>query len=327
MDSPSPTAILRIAGWNQHFENNRTRELKALAWVPIPNKMDGDGYTQLVDHPDGAAHFGAWIAIVEIASRCDPRGTLLRECRRQVPATSQDGAGLQIGHDSVSLSRISRISEQIFRDAIPRLIEIGWLELLNHCGQVLTSIPQEGATIPQEGASSRVRAGARAEWNGMEWKEGNCAASAALPRTRRKRSGTDPPKPREPDPIWDGVCQVFALNPQTPSEKTRVGRIVRDLKVKSATAEEIEVRYARYCSEWPAAVASPEAVLKHWDYFAVEHQRAAADQNPARYRSGDDQYAELTRRSIAAAKAAEAQRLAGESPRPAANPGGSLADT
>ena len=147
------------------------------------------------------------------------------------------------------------------------------------------------------------------------------------PRTRRKRAGIEPPKPRELNPIWDGVCKVFALNPQTPSEKTRVGRIVRDLKLKSATAEEIEVRYARYCQEWPAAVASPEALLKHWDYFAVEHQRTAADQNPARYRSGNDQYAELTRRSIAEAKAAEARRIAGESTRPAANPGRSLADT
>jgi hypothetical protein len=35
--------------------------------------MDGDGYTELVDHDDGAAHLGAWCAIVQIASKCDPR--------------------------------------------------------------------------------------------------------------------------------------------------------------------------------------------------------------------------------------------------------------
>ena len=44
-----------------HFENNRARELKSMAWVPLPNKMDGDGYTEPVTHPGGAAHFGACV--------------------------------------------------------------------------------------------------------------------------------------------------------------------------------------------------------------------------------------------------------------------------
>ena len=44
----------RIRDWQRHFENNRTRELKVMAWVPVPNKMDGDGYTELVTHPSSA---------------------------------------------------------------------------------------------------------------------------------------------------------------------------------------------------------------------------------------------------------------------------------
>ena len=62
--------VLRVKDWNLLFENNRTRGLKHLDWVPMPNKMDSDGYTELVDHPNGAAHLGAWFAIVQIASRC-----------------------------------------------------------------------------------------------------------------------------------------------------------------------------------------------------------------------------------------------------------------
>jgi hypothetical protein len=68
--------MLRIVDWELHFENNRTKELKRLTWVPFPNRHDGDGYTELLDHPDGAAHYGAWCAMVQVASKCDPRGTL-----------------------------------------------------------------------------------------------------------------------------------------------------------------------------------------------------------------------------------------------------------
>ena len=68
--------VLRVRDWNLLFENNRTRGLKHLDWVPMQNNLDGDGYTELVDHPNGAAHLGAWLAIVWIASRCHTRGTL-----------------------------------------------------------------------------------------------------------------------------------------------------------------------------------------------------------------------------------------------------------
>lgn len=147
--------IFRIAGWEATYENNRTKELKTLNWVPIPNRMDGDGYTELIDHKDGAAHLGAWIAIVQIASKCDPRGTLLRDGRRP--------------HTSESLSRISRIPKKIFDEAIPRFISIGWLEQEKEQNEQLTLIPQDGAVIPQDGAASR----AREEGNGREWKEQN----------------------------------------------------------------------------------------------------------------------------------------------------------
>jgi hypothetical protein len=140
----------RIAGWKKHFENNRTRELKKMEWVPLPNRMDDAGYVELLDHRDGAAHFGAWVALVEIASRCRERGSLTR-----------DGSK---AHTYNSLARISRIPEELFRAAIPRLMEMGWLELSEDVPSVREftntllqqkaygEIPQEGAEIPQEGA-------------------------------------------------------------------------------------------------------------------------------------------------------------------------------
>jgi len=69
---------LIIKNWDKHFENNRTRDLKQMRWVPFPNSHDGDGYTELVEHKNGPAHLGCWVAIVQVASKCDTRGTLLR---------------------------------------------------------------------------------------------------------------------------------------------------------------------------------------------------------------------------------------------------------
>lgn len=125
--------LLKVSNWSKHFENNRTRELKHMDWVPIPVKMDGDGYTELVSHSAGASHLGAWLAIVEVAARCDPRGTLLRAGEKP--------------HDSGSLSRISRIPASVFDEAIPRLLEIGWLESEVVETQDVTPIPHEGATL------------------------------------------------------------------------------------------------------------------------------------------------------------------------------------
>ncbi len=125
------SVIYRIRGWDEHFENNRTRELKHLAWVPMPVKHDGDGYTELLDHRDGVAHFGAWCLIVEVAAKCDPRGTLLR-----------DGA---VPHTEDTLARVTRAPAKVFAAVLPRLVSIGWLEAC--------AISQEGAVIPQEGAA------------------------------------------------------------------------------------------------------------------------------------------------------------------------------
>lgn len=149
----------RIRGWGQHFENNRTRELKELRFVILPNKHDGDGYTELVDHPDGAAHYGAWVAIVQVASKCDPRGTLLRDGDR--------------AHDSTSLARLTRLPKDVFDQALPRLFSIGWLEYADpqSTTQALpahidSAIPHDTATITAESRTPLRKSDT--EWKGIE---------------------------------------------------------------------------------------------------------------------------------------------------------------
>lgn len=139
--------LWRIRNWDKLFENNRTRELKHLTWVPLPNKHDGDGYTELMDHPNGAAHFGAWVAIVQVASKCDPRGTLMR-----------DRADRSTPHDASSLSRITRIPVDVLLESITRLQEIGWIESqaisvddvthISHCDAVVSHPVATAPHIP-----------------------------------------------------------------------------------------------------------------------------------------------------------------------------------
>jgi len=132
---------LIICNWNVHFENNRTRELKKLDWVPVPNRHDGDGFTELLDHKNGMAHYAAWHLILQVASKCDPRGTLLR-----------DGAGgVRIPHDAKSLARITRGDKKAFEEAIPRLISIGWIETYDDPAQIPQNPVPACGKVPIEG--------------------------------------------------------------------------------------------------------------------------------------------------------------------------------
>lgn len=183
-----------IRNWAKHFENNRTRELKRLDWVPIPNSMDGDGYTELVEHPNGAAHFGVWIALVEVASRCDPRGTL-----------SRDGATGVKPHCFDSLARITRLPEKIIREAMPRLLSIGWVELQAIATNEVIKTSQDDATAPHLLATAPQDVALNGmEWNGMEEKVPPQAAASSTDKPKNPR------KPRsEPTGIHAEFVRVF----------------------------------------------------------------------------------------------------------------------
>src|SRR5687768_15888859 len=71
-------AVLRIRDWSETYENSRSREIKNLSYVCMPNSHDGSGYAAVLDHEHGPCHFGAWCAIVQVASKCKPRGVLVR---------------------------------------------------------------------------------------------------------------------------------------------------------------------------------------------------------------------------------------------------------
>ena len=164
----------RIRDWDQLFENNRTRELKKIDWVPVPNRMDGDGYTALVTHPNGAAHLGAWLAILEICSRQKIRGSFPESRTFPQDGAERCGAGSHppaTREFSLVFSRMSRLPSSVFEEVIPRLVEIGWVE----CFQTDTEIPHFSAPscdlLPMEGK--------RIEGKGIQEKRARARPSAA----------------------------------------------------------------------------------------------------------------------------------------------------
>jgi hypothetical protein len=147
--------LYSISGWHKKYENNRTKELVSMTWVPVPNKHDGEGYTLTLAHENGPALFGCWMAIVQVASKCDPRGTLLRDTQKP--------------HNSESISRLTRFPVDLVQCALDFFSseDMRWLEVVDieSNGQIPHEpaglVSQECAGIPHETARK-----------GMERKEG-----------------------------------------------------------------------------------------------------------------------------------------------------------
>jgi len=77
--------VYRITDWDRRYETSESRKRKRLDWVAVPNRWDSCGYLAIAALPDGPAVFGAWVLILEVASRCDVRGTLAEGGRGLTP--------------------------------------------------------------------------------------------------------------------------------------------------------------------------------------------------------------------------------------------------
>jgi len=120
----------KISNWDIIYENNRTREVKVMKWIPVPVKLAGDGYTELVCKDPTGGLFGAWCALLQVAATCDPRGTLLRS------------TGLP--HTASTISRITRIRQPTIEKMLDFCTNnLQWLE--NTDSGLETPISQEGA--------------------------------------------------------------------------------------------------------------------------------------------------------------------------------------
>lgn len=115
-----PSPIYRIRDWEELYEpvGLRLAPRDAMKWIAVPTKQDGAGYCQLVTQKHGAAFFGAWIAMVQIAGKCFPRGVLIRQNGRP--------------HDHLSLSLQSKLPSVLFERVLPYFVdELCWLETID----------------------------------------------------------------------------------------------------------------------------------------------------------------------------------------------------
>jgi hypothetical protein len=171
----SAVRLLRVRDWDRLYENNRSRGMKNTHWFPMPNDLSADSYVELLAHPEGTAHLGVWTAVLMVASRTKPRGTLVREDGRP--------------HDSESLARVMRQPEAVVRAAIERLLQIGLLETDGGKSPRKKRFPRHpGAPRQHEAAAgSQERA---AEQNGTEHhhQEGNGTEKNG---TRTEPQGTE----------------------------------------------------------------------------------------------------------------------------------------
>ena len=139
-----------ILNWDRFYENAASRKLHHLAWFACPTKQDGEGYQDLHEnHDDGTAHFGAFMAIVELAAKTQPR-----EARWSGCLVKNDGTP----HDARSLSRKTHVRKEIIQAALDRLVtEIGWFGKVLVDSQRLMDIyrnkPRELPTLVAESAN------------------------------------------------------------------------------------------------------------------------------------------------------------------------------
>ena len=112
----------RIKGWDDHYENNKSRERERCSFCCIPNKQDGLGYGMLMREKDGESLYGAFVAVVLVASKQKKRKGYL----------TADGVP---GECPLSARQLS-VKCQFKESTIQRMLdvcstnEIGWIEAM-----------------------------------------------------------------------------------------------------------------------------------------------------------------------------------------------------
>jgi len=109
--------IYRVRDWDKHFEKAQTRRCGRMTWIAVPNKHDGKSYRRIMRHDRQAELLAAWVLILQVASKCDPRGVLI-----------DDGRPL----DAEDLADATGLHAEAFELAFDVLTQdrIGWLEVV-----------------------------------------------------------------------------------------------------------------------------------------------------------------------------------------------------
>lgn len=111
---------LQVIGWRDIFEVGRTRSIDHQIACLIPNKQNGEGYTQLLDMENGEAMYGAFCAMILLLSKqpADSRNGWLTE----------DGLPKGIPYDADILAEGIKFSANTVTQMLTAVVkDIGWL--------------------------------------------------------------------------------------------------------------------------------------------------------------------------------------------------------
>ena len=72
-----PHELRIVFEWEAIYENSRSRELRKLDWVLVPNHHDGDGYRTLISMPREQPSLERGVWSFRWRANCSPRGLLL----------------------------------------------------------------------------------------------------------------------------------------------------------------------------------------------------------------------------------------------------------
>jgi len=108
---------IRIKHWEKLYENSRSRRIERLTWVPIPNKHDGLGLARIMNEKDGFEIFACWILLLQVASKCKPRGSLI------------DDEGYPLDSFSIIIKvGAAKNKQKVMERAISFILQLRWIE-------------------------------------------------------------------------------------------------------------------------------------------------------------------------------------------------------
>lgn len=230
--------LYQVKDWNLHYENARSRKIKSLAWVPVPNTHDGEKYGLLMSHPKAAEIFAAWNLILQIASRCPIRGLLAR----------RDGTPLPLS----SLSVKSRAPQIWFEIAMPILTQLGWLEVVGGVvGERPTVVADQPTLVGLKGREQKGR-------------EHNTPIVPFLDFEPEEINGIDPSIQTLSDQLVQRLNQVFKRRTTTLWSKGE-RRVLQEVIKAKPTQEEIDLLLFYYASDDPYRRKDIQTLLNNWN--------------------------------------------------------------
>jgi hypothetical protein len=118
--------VYSIRDWNRHFEVSQSRKAGRHKWVAVPTKHDGKSFRRIMRRPDAGDIFTAWMLLVQIAAKCEPRGVLADDDGPLDAECFSDKTGFSVSKFDEALKVLSSQ-------------EIGWLLVAQweHAGSTL----------------------------------------------------------------------------------------------------------------------------------------------------------------------------------------------